>query len=155
VLHRLSSTHHSVPRQTQSLSQFPSLKSITKGTNTALLSSADAAPANSTYFGTVYAAQVHAVDMAAFDGDAQDVIASFDKGLSLFTSALDKWLPAFKPGASSNATSTATTTEQGSSSSDTASNSKDDTKKNAALPRGLPSAVAGFVVVAAALANLA
>jgi hypothetical protein len=59
------------------------------------LYSADSAPSNGSYFGTIYPGQVHAIDMAAFDGDEPELIAAFDKGMDLFTRALDQWLPLF------------------------------------------------------------
>lgn len=55
----------------------------------------DATSSNGSYFGTIYSGQVHAVDMFAPEGDLPERLASFDKGLNLFTSALDQWLPAF------------------------------------------------------------
>lgn len=51
-----------------------------------------------TYFGLVYEKQVHAKDLARFSSSSKQDQDTFNKGLSLFTAALDQWLPKFGPG---------------------------------------------------------
>jgi len=91
----------------------------------------DATLSDGNYFGTIYAGQVHAIDMAAFDGDKPERIASFDKGLSLFTSALDQWLPVF------NSTNKQTATKDSAETKGTDKNAAATLKISTVGPTGL------------------
>jgi hypothetical protein len=66
--------------------------------------SADSAPADGSYYGTIYAGQVHAEDLFSSVNTSAEANAAFEEGFRMFTQALDVWLPAFK---GSNVTATA------------------------------------------------
>jgi hypothetical protein len=63
--------------------------------------SCNTSPEFPSFFGTTYPGQVHAADMFASDYRPQDVNDAFYKGLALFSSALDQWLPCYTPTPSS------------------------------------------------------
>jgi hypothetical protein len=68
--------------------------------------SADSVPADGSYYGTIYAGQVHAEDLFSSPNNTAGANAAFEEGLRMFTQALDVWLPAFK-GSNGTATTSA------------------------------------------------
>jgi len=53
-------------------------------------------PQSPSFFGTTYPQQVHAADMFMVSSDPQGKIDAYAKGVALFSSALDHWLPCYK-----------------------------------------------------------
>jgi len=47
------------------------------------------------FFGTTYSKQVHGADAFSVDGDTQAEVDAYVKGVTLFSSALDQWLPCY------------------------------------------------------------
>jgi len=59
-------------------------------------------PAFPSFFGTTYPQQVHGADVFSAPRDSQGEKDAYAKGVTLFSSALDQWLPCYKPGGSND-----------------------------------------------------
>lgn len=54
------------------------------------------------FFGTTYPQQVHAADIFMTSGSSQGKMDAYAKGVVLFSSALDQWLPCYTAASSAN-----------------------------------------------------
>jgi hypothetical protein len=63
--------------------------------------SCNTSPEFPSFFGTTYPRQVHAADIFVSPNSTSDQADAFFKGLALFSSALDQWLPCYTPTPSS------------------------------------------------------
>jgi hypothetical protein len=88
------------------------------------MSSFDGTPDKSSYYGAIYPGQVHVSDLFRHPSFTAAHLAAFDTGLSMFSAALDQWLPKFK---SSNDPAPNVGSNYGGSSGDGGSNSSDGT----------------------------
>jgi hypothetical protein len=77
-----------------------------------MFTSFNAAPANGAYYGAIYAGQVHCSDLSGGSGNTDSSNAAYQNSLTMFTKALDVWLPQF---AVNNGTTGATNTGSASS----------------------------------------
>jgi hypothetical protein len=57
----------------------------------------NASPQSPSFFGTTYPKQVHGVDVFSVPTDTQGEKDAYAKGITLFSSALDQWLPCYGP----------------------------------------------------------
>jgi hypothetical protein len=56
------------------------------------------------FFGTTYPQQVHGADIFSAPGDSQGEMDAYAKGVTLFSSALDQWLPCYHAASSAKNT---------------------------------------------------